>query len=133
MAIDSGGDWAWAYVADGLLRGCGLKTLPDPWPTADRLVVEKPHTGRSKATAKDRITLAIRAGEAGALFGHHLKLKPEYIEPSRWKGSVDKPVMNKIVLAKLKPEELALLVGFTTTKKHNVLDAIGIALFSVGR
>lgn len=133
LAIDSGGDWAWAYVAGGVLRGCGLRALPDPIPPCTRLVIERPHTGVARASKKDLITLAIRAGEVGGVLRRLTGIEPEYIEPQRWKGSVDKKVMNARVRAKLKPEELAHLVGLSKTKEHNVLDAIGIALYCVQR
>lgn len=133
LAIDSGGDWAWAYVAGGLLRGCGLRSFPDPIPPCTRLVIERPHTGVAAASKKDLITLAIRAGEVGGVLRRLTGLEPQYIEPQTWGGSVSKTLKNERVRAKLKPEELAHLVGFSKTKVHNVLDAIGIALFCVQR
>jgi hypothetical protein len=129
LAVDSGKDWAWALVVDDLLVGCGLKKLPDALGyTNPRLVVEKPHTGQQRATAKDRITLAIRAGEVAGRLAERFGLEPQYIEPATWGGSVGKAIKNARVLERLSPSE-RVLAG----KNHNVLDAIGIALFCVGR
>ena len=130
FAIDSGKDWAWAHILNGILLAVGLRKLPSVLPAITRLVVEKPHTGQSKASKKDIITLAIRAGEVGGVVAHLTGIKPEYIEPVRWKGSVPKKVTNERTLAKLTPEELLVLGA---KHNHNVLDAIGIALYIVGR
>lgn len=136
LAIDSGANTGWAlFDSAGALRACGLKVMPDEWPEPiTRIVVERPHTGRTHARAKDIITLAIRAGEVGGIWSYITGVTPEYIEPSRWKGQVPKKRMNEIVEAKLTPQELKLLNNIRPkSAQHNVLDAIGIGLFLVGR
>lgn len=110
-------------------------------PLADRVVVERPHAGNARASKKDLITLAIRAGEVAGRLVTAISpesaispgMQPEYIEPATWKGTIDKATTNERTLAKLHPDELALLHTLPHTTLHNVLDAIGIALFCVRR
>jgi hypothetical protein len=139
LAVDSGRDWGWALVAPdphhpdapAVLLACGLRKLSWPLPvTPTRLVVEQPHLGQSRATKKDLRVLALRAGEVAGRLGERLGLEVvEYVEPNWWKrGSVEKEVMNERVRQRLSASE-SVLAG----KNHNVLDAIGIALFCVGR
>ena len=137
LAVDSGRDWGWALVIPSpdhkqpVLVACGLRKLSWPLPaTPTRLVVEQPHLGQSRASKKDLRTLALRAGEVGGRLAERLGLERiEFVEPNWWKrGSVEKSVMNERVRQRLSDSE-RVLAG----KNHNVLDAIGIALFCVGR
>lgn len=61
-------------------------------------------------------------------------VEPEYIEPQRWKGQLPKKRCNEIVEGKLSPTEKRFLNDIKPkSAQHNVLDAIGIGLFAVGR
>ena len=55
--------------------------------------------------------------------------KKTYFYPDQWKGSVPKPIHNKRTLDALSIKEKTL---FDTTD-HNVIDAVGIGLFALGR
>jgi hypothetical protein len=135
LAIDSGKNLGWAlFLPTGQLHSCGLRTLPSELPALTRIIIERPHAGRTRARARDILTLAIRAGEAGGVLRYLTGVEPEYIEPQRWKGQLPKKRCNAIVEAKLSEQEKRLLNNIKpVSAKHNVLDAIGIGLFSVGR
>lgn len=133
LAVDSGKDWAWAYVADSQLRDVGFRKLPAVLPPIDLVYIERPHSGAQRASKKDLITLAIRAGEVGGVLCYLTGLEPKYVEPVTWKGSVGKKIMNDRVLAKLSPDEIKLLRGFPKAAKDDLLDAIGIALYFANR
>ena len=137
LAIDSGASTGWALFdpTTRQLTACGLKNVPTSWQVPiTRIVVERPHAGKTRARAKDILTLAIRAGEVGGLLRYLSGVEPEYIEPGRWKGQLNKDISNRIVKAKLLPQEMILLEQVKPkSAQHNVLDAIGIGLFFVGR
>jgi hypothetical protein len=138
LAIDSGANLGWALFSENKsLVACGLKQMPDPdtLPAPiTRIVVEKPHAGKTRARAKDILTLAVRAGEVGGIWSYITGVTPEYIEPQRWKGQLPKKRCNEIVEAKLTPQEMIFLNKIKpASAKHNVLDAIGIGLFIAGR
>jgi len=52
--------------------------------------------------------------------------------PARWKGQVDKGVIESRVRERLSPQELSKVEAFGS-KAHNVWDAVGIGLFHLGR
>jgi hypothetical protein len=105
-----------------------------------RVVIERPMIypgGRQKARPADIIALAVRAGEWGGKVAAFTGSVPEYVEPARWKGQVPKDIHHARILAKLSPEEQAVLTsagnGVAPSKRHNIVDAVGIGLFAVGR
>jgi hypothetical protein len=93
--------------------------------------------GRQRARPADVIKLATRAGEAAGQYARPYGVEPEYVEPHAWKGSVDKNTHHARIWAKLKPDEQAIVSaaarGIAPSKRHNILDAVGIGLFAVGR
>lgn len=140
LTVDSGANLGWALFnpENAQLFDCGLKdiftALPRHKCIITRIMVERPHTGRTRARARDIITLAIRAGEVGGVLRYLTGVEPEYIEPQRWKGQLPKKRCNEIVEAKLFIQEKSLLNKIKPlSAKHNVLDAIGIGLYGVGR
>lgn len=64
-------------------------------------------------------------------------VEPEYIEPTKWKGSVKKDITHARIKKRLSPVELELYETQTAetaeSLKHNVLDAIGIGLYVLKR
>ena len=132
LTIDPGADAGWAHFDPTTKRllACGLNEGAFSSTPPRRVIIERPHTGRSKASPKDIITLAIRAGEWGGKVQALFLVTPEYIEPARWKGSLEKKLCNRLVFERLSQEEKIIL---GPKKNHNVLDAVGIGLFSVGR
>lgn len=141
LAIDPGADAGWALfdvAPAGRLIGCGLGAPASS--KVDRVIVERPMIypgGRQKARPADVIKLATRAGEAGGMYARIWGIEPEYVEPHAWKGSVDKNIHHARVWAKLTPDEQAIVSaaarGVAVGKRHNILDAVGIGLFAVGR
>jgi hypothetical protein len=53
--------------------------------------------------------------------------------PSAWKGQVPKSVHHARILAALSYEEQSRIPKLPTSKLHNVLDAVALGLFHVGR
>lgn len=140
LTVDSGANLGWALFnpLNAQLFDCGLKDLltilPQYQRIIQRIVVERPHAGKTRARARDILTLAIRAGEAGGVLRYVTGVEPEYIEPQRWKGQLPKKRCNEIVEAKLFIQEKSLLNKIKPlSAKHNVLDAVGIGLHCVGR
>lgn len=60
-----------------------------------------------------------------------------YIEPTTWKGTVDKAITGKRITAALSSAERCVLAnaleGIEGKLQHNVYDAVGIGLFGLGR
>lgn len=147
LAVDPGRDTGWARLdVSGVLIDCGLG---DP-PRSDgcKVVIERPQVYRgrsSKGDPNDLITLAIQVGrytERFATQGSNV----EHILPHAWKGTVDADVLCRRVVAALAPAERDLLLRvlaplarkqmtdehLTAGRRHNVIDAVGIAKWSVG-
>ncbi len=138
LAIDPGADAGWARFSGKSLVGCGLGP-PSEGPIS-RVLIERPAIypgGRQKARPADVIKLAVRAGEAGGQYARTRLIEPEYIEPHAWKGSVNKEIHHARIWAKLTPAEQAVVSqaarGVAPSKRHNILDAVGIGLFGIGR
>jgi hypothetical protein len=137
VAIDSGRDMGWALGHDQKLVACGLglasllQTLQGQEQEVEQIVIERPHTAQLRATKKDIITLAIRAGEVGGLLRYLTKKEPKYIEPSTWKGSITKDISHERTLTKLTKSERTVYNApkVAKNKRHNVLDAIGILFY----
>lgn len=105
------------------------------------------------------VRLAVNAGEWGGRFGPFADVT--YVFPNRWKGSVPKDIHQARVWAKLSEEEktvvdlsirarrrvspgrppntpeppqiLPLRTKIAPSKRHNMLDAIGLGLYTLGR
>ncbi len=138
LAIDPGADTGWARFDEKRLTACGLG-VPLAAETR-RVLIERPMIypgGRQKARPADVIKLAVRAGEMGGQYARTAGIEPEYIEPHTWKGSVSKDIHHARIWAKLTPAEQAIVSdaarGVAPSKRHNILDAVGIGLFGIGR
>ena len=140
LSIDPGADAGWARFSDaGKLVACGLNEGAIHAGTS-RAVIERPMIypgGRQKARPADVITLAVRAGEWGGRVESFLSITPEYVEPSTWKGQVPKDVHQLRIWARLAPDEQELVAtagrGVSASKRHNIVDAVGIGLWALGR
>ena len=101
--------------------------------TFDRLVLEFPqvYTGaRAKGDPRDLLALAAVDG-AICGFVHHTEAVR--VLPREWKGQVDPDVLIERVKARLLPAEIAAVELPCASLAHNVWDAVGLGLFSVGR
>lgn len=151
LAIDPGTDMGFAlFDARGCLTACGLG---DPRSSEHhrirditRVVIEKPmiYPGGRTKDPNAVVTLAVKAGEWGGLYRQWVTV--EYVLPWQWKGQVPKDIHHERVLAKLTDEEHAIVNAMRTdvrgnaraaavapSKRHNVIDAVGLGLFAVGR
>jgi hypothetical protein len=134
LAIDPGTSTGWAVFgypgALAGLRACGLGDPPVEG--AGRVVIELPQVyPRQQVPPNDLIALAFLAGRcAGRARG-----AVSTVLPHQWKGNMPKEVCAARVRAALSPEERAVVDACDVPDKqrHNVLDAVGIGLFSEGR
>jgi hypothetical protein len=90
----------------------------------------------SKADPNDILTLAREAGRvAGSCAAAGATVR--WVKPAEWKGQLPKDVCHRRVRALLTDEERAILTrdcrGMPASKRHNVLDAVGIGLWALGR
>ena len=144
LAIDPGTDCGWSLFVETRLVACGLG---DPRHSTahrvkdiERVVIERPFVyPKSPVDPNDIIALALKAGEWA---GHYRSWSEiVYVFPWQWKGSVPKPIHHQRIRAKLSEQELKVLRlakrdtlhAVQKSKVHNVVDAIGLGLFGVGR
>jgi len=155
IAIDPGVHaFAYAYFIDGVLSECNMismqearsiKSLKIPFiefllKKDKQVIIEKPqiystkYSYRKGADPNDLIDLAISIGQL-TLFFETFDCIVKHILPRQWKGNAPKKVMNDHVLTLLPEREKRILVRCPVikSKKHNVLDAIGIGLQTLGR
>lgn len=139
LAIDPGLDTGWAvFDDDKKLIACGLgqPNALDGAFTRDA-VIERPQVYSQrlmKGDPNDLITLAIQVGQ----YKERLEARGAYVtlvKPHAWKGTMPKDVCNRRVLGRLAAPEMDVLeaIAAPTSKKHNVIDAIGIGLWKLGR
>ena len=141
IAIDPGAISGWALFREGSLIFAAyvdqitLSNFPPTVPVPGRVIIERPVIypfGMGNADPDDLIKLAILVGE---LRGFYIRLlyAVELVKPRTWKGTVPKKIHNARVLAKLTPEELALLPKRPRAKDydHNMVDAIGLGLWKL--
>ena len=154
LAIDPGLDTGWALFTDaGELVACGLgdPRMSDRHRVSEirSVVIEQPFIyprGQTK-NPNDVLALALNAGEWAGLYRQWAEVK--YVLPFQWKGSVPKAISHSRIWGKLGDTEktvvdLAMERGRSCTTKalgrpiassrrHNVLDAVGLGLFAVSR
>ena len=147
-------------AVDGGLRGCGCAvfrdgTLQSAWykPNPARtgrgpkawnamakaflgatdhvVVVEYMQIYRGAKQKGDPNDVAEVNGVVGAICGAH-ESATGYL-PRQWKGQVPKKIMGKRILSKLSAAEKKCIQKCPASLKHNVVDAIGIGLFHLGR
>jgi hypothetical protein len=120
-----------AYWSDGVLVWVDYKK-----PSFDQcvpLVIEKPqvYQGRAqKGDPNDLITLAVEVGRISSLYP-----SVDFVLPRQWKGTIKKEMMLKRILKTMTDDELLLLknLKLPKSKEHNVVDAVGIGLWRLGR
>lgn len=146
LAIDPGKDTGWASGEDAQLTGCGLfdpdQSLLLIPATITQIIVELPcwQKGDKPERINDLYITAFRAGLSCARFRTG-EQKLRIVRPREWKGSVPKDVHNERVLRALTAEERAIVFAacdaggkkVSVSKLNNVIDAVGLFLFQVGR
>lgn len=114
-------------LAEGASR---LAYLTDRWldERGARVVAELPQDrGQDRVPPADLIALSVVLGwTLGAL-----AWQTTLISPADWKGSTPKSKHQPRIIAALSPDEAALIPSGALA--HNVVDAIGIGLWAVGR
>ena len=131
----------WAYWEGRELKCCGLSRTKhtdttkqarehwahlESWRDADRKICEMMvwRGGRAKASPADLLKLNIVAGHLGT----------EWVAPSTWKGFCPKSIHQPRILKALTDQERALVMGcMPASLRHNVVDAVGIGLYYLGR
>ena len=141
LAVDPGADSGWALFCHDMLISCGLGSEVHPLPEKlDVVVIEHPVIyphGRTK-NPNDVLKVAVSAGEwAGRLADRALEIR--YVFPRDWKGTINGDIMNARTWARLDDGEKQVVDDavraqkIPARKRHNVLDAIGLGLFAMGR
>lgn len=102
---------------------------PSPELFADVLIEVPEYQRGRRVNPNDLITLALRVGR---IQGRVLAAggTVELVTPSSWKGNVPKRIHNARTLARLTPEERVIVPA---NARHDVIDAIGIGLWRLGR
>lgn len=142
VSIDPGECTGGAYFVDGVLIWAGVLSLLDGSHTAmhaDRLAIEVMYIrppdlqGKPEIVAKrlnDLLSVNIHVGQwIRSVNAAHTRRLP----PHAWKGGLSKERHQPRITEALSDAERALLPRLSDTKLHNVIDAIGIGLFDLGR
>jgi hypothetical protein len=141
VSIDPGIDTGWALWSRLGLVACGLgdpRTCPlhvawhenDAVDQVDDVWIESQVIyPRSKARPADILKLAHTAGRWAGIYAT-LGVDAHFVEPAEWKGQTPKAISHARVWAELSTREQAIVhtacTGMAPSKRHNVLDAIGI-------
>jgi hypothetical protein len=151
LAIDPGENTGWALFdwpatqRPACLVACGIGH--PPFGVAKKVFIEMPQFyPRGHKRPNDLIKLAFTAGRlvgASGVAEMGYGYEATYFLPHEWKGNIPKETCNNRARMRLQPDELAVLAacenvilaygGGGKSVLHNVLDAIGIGLFAVGR
>lgn len=117
----------------------GLARVLESWSYGVRFVLEQPtvYPGARENDPNDLISIATEGGLfVGAVRGGRAG-PTVLVAPRTWKGGVPKDIHQRRILAKLTAPEVArleaALVNVLPTLRHNVVDAVGIGLWAVGR
>jgi hypothetical protein len=136
LAIDPGIDTGWALFNDALLS-CGVGNPPEIYRA--RVVIERPQVylaSKSKGDPNDLITLAIQVGRYWEQYERAGDSVRTFL-PREWKGQVPKDIQAGRILAKLSAQEQDVVANYgrmvNKGKHHNMMDAIGLGLFALGR
>lgn len=149
--FDPGGACAgWAVFDGSQLVACGLsRTKEKDWgnrarahrktvriallglttqdvPVLSEMMWHRPKKGKKKGfiPPQDLVHANLVAGHVGT----------DWVYPHTWKGMVPKEEHQPKILAALAPEELALVEAVMPPYlRHNMIDAVGIGLYDVGR
>jgi len=124
--------------------GCQLTVLDgvrnffiDARRTHTQVLIERPQVylhQKLKGDPNDLIDVAIAVGQVAEMALAN-GCTVDSVLPRQWKGQRPKEVDNKVTLDHMFPHERHLLsrCGVIKSKRHNVLDAIGIGLWKLGR
>jgi hypothetical protein len=122
----------------GALWSCGVCTVdqaPEWWSTITEVVCELPQVYRaaqSKGDPNDLIKVATQVGR------WEERAKSRGIQwvtylPNEWKGQVPKDVHHRRAMRLLSEEESKRIPEMAATSRHNMMDAVALGLFRLGR
>lgn len=121
------GPVAWRAMAGAVFE------YVEEWLPAGTLVIEVPQVYRGAQQKGDPDDLLQLVGVEGWLGGLLMPARVVGYRPREWKGQIPKDVHNRRVEKALETYELAQFAGCPAYLKHNVLDAVGLGLFHLGR
>lgn len=99
----------------------------------DLLAIEHPRVYPGSAQQKgDLNDLLDLVGVGGAIAAYFAKTT-ETVFPADWKGQVPKAMMTERISRSITPEERKTIEKCPASLMHNVLDAVGIGLWKLGR
>lgn len=107
--------------------------------TPDTVIVERPTIYRrgGKGDPVGLVSISIVAGAAACSISQDVWSKIKFVEPRVWKGSVPKKIHNERIVEQLNDREQAILktrlVKAPVKLIHNVIDAVGIGLYQLGK
>ena len=146
-AVDSGlHHVGWSIFDGARLVACGLwrddvrrpQVLPAP-EGIERVTQEVPKIYRGqkkKVRPQDLLNISARGGYVCGLLVRNSELAThKLIAPRDWKGTIDGDAFLDRILGRLGLSERALIkaCGCPPYLEHNVIDAVGIGLWEVGR
>jgi hypothetical protein len=139
----------WATADENGIVRCGLvsdKTQPgllrklrdmqlDKATRGIKVFIEVPQIYRERDWRGDPNDLVDETITVGALAAFTLDAEQEFKRPHDWKGNVPKSIHNRRVKSRLTLAEAGVLAncGVIPSLAHNVVDAIGMCLWSLGR
>lgn len=144
FGVDPGKHTGWAMFWNGYLVQCGVTDDPLKVPVTVRnmsgqivVVIEEPQiyrTRKMKGDPNDLIPVARLAGryeERAIVSGAKVRI----VKPADWKGQLKKEISHERIFEKLSADEHKVMsaVKCAAGIRHNMLDAIGIGLFGLGR
>lgn len=144
VTIDPGEQTGWAIwnvaglVACGLgdPRTCSKHVVWDDNDAIDQIsdvwIESQVIYPRSKARPRDILKLAQDAGRWAGIYST-LGVDAHFVEPAQWKGQVPKHIHHPRIWAALSAKEQELVNtgcrGLAPSKRHNVIDAVGLGLW----
>lgn len=145
LTLDPGVDTGWSIFEEGKLAACGLgrPSLAEyGGPFAEVLIECEELRGRGEKNPNAILKMARTAGEHAGYFADRAKVV-RYVRVAEWKGSTPKTICHARIWGRLDEWEKAIVdacfraakgrKGMPESKRHNVLDALGLGLWSVGR
>lgn len=136
LAIDPGNCTGFAWFRGDELLECGVTTVDAPTMSLrpDRLVVELPQVydaAHSKGDPNDLIGVAVQVGRWVERYRGLESIR--LVKPATWKGQVPKEIHHGRILRKLALREQGVMPSLPKTKAHNMLDAVGLGMWALGR
>lgn len=151
LSLDPGNVTGWAFFFNNKLRMAHAAKKESfwskkSWPTCvDSSTIEAFHLStvlievprwypHDHSDVNDLLDLSVFVGELKRSYEAQ-GYQAELVWPRTWKGNVPKKITNNRTLAALTPDEVALLPRRPRAKDfdNNMLDAIGLGLWKLGR